>query len=112
MTGNQIEAAKRSLPPPLMKMTPQQRRLREELSCREMINSCLVYGSVSYNFYDPRTGTFGRYADDHVKTLGKESVIRLFNEQARDFSKAIVLHSVYTDSEGCVYNFCKWEDEQ
>jgi hypothetical protein len=112
MTGKQIEAAKKLLPSPLMKMTSRQRRLREELDCRDMINSCLIYGSAGYDFYNPHTGVFGQYAEDYVKTLGKDSVIRLFNEQHCDFSKAVVRYSVYTDREGCTYNSCKWEDEQ
>lgn len=92
--------------------TPRQRRQDEELSCREMINSCLIYHSARYDFYDPKTKQFGRYAKDYVESLGEETVVRLYNEQAEDFSKAIVRHNVYTDSEDVSYNSCVWADEQ
>lgn len=112
MTGKQIEAAKQTLPRLLEKHTPQQSRLREELACREMINSCLIYGSARYDFYDPTTKQFGQYAERYVKALGEETAVRLYNEQAEDFAKAIVRHGVYTDEEGCTYNSCIWADEQ
>lgn len=112
MTGKQIEAAKQTLPGLSGKHTPQQSRLRKELGCREMINSCLVYGSASYDFYDPATKRFGPYAERYVKALGEETVVRLYDEQAEDFAKAIVRHGVYTDHEGCSYNSCIWADEQ
>ena len=112
MTRKQIEAAKKALPGFWEPKTAMQHRQEKELSCREMINSCLVYGSANYGFYNPATGEFGRYSENYVKSLGKETVIRLYNEQASDFSRAVVKHGVYTDGEGCSYNTCIWEDEQ
>ena len=112
MTRKQIEAAKKALPGFFEDKTPRQRRQDEELSCREMINCCLIYGSAPYNFYDPRTKQFGQYAMAYVKSLGEETVVRLFNEQAVDFSQAIVRYGVNTDSEGGTYNSCIWKDEQ
>lgn len=112
MTERQIEAAQKKLPQYFKDMTAAQRREYEELACRRMINCCLVYGEASYNFYDPKTGEFGRYATDYVKTLGETRVIRLYNEQCEDFSKAIVKRGVYTDGEGVSYNSCVWADEQ
>lgn len=112
MTEKQIETAKKALPGFLESMTRQQRRLYEELSCRNMINSCLIYGSARYNFYDPTTGEFGYYAKDYMKQLGKKTVLRLWNEEFEDFSRATVKHDVYTDAEGVTYNSCIWEDKQ
>lgn len=112
MTRKQIEAAKKQLPSYFNDMTAAQRRQYEELNCRNMINSCLIYGSVNYDFYNPKTGKFGQYATSYVKTLGEKTVIRLYNEQCEDFSKAIVVFGVYTDSEECTYNSCIWADEQ
>ena len=112
MTDRQIEVAKRRLPNYFKDMTPAQRREYEELYCRGMINSCLVYGEARYNFYDPKTGEFGRYAKDYVKTLGEETVIRLYNEQCEDFSKAVVRRGVHVDGEGVSYNSCIWADDQ
>lgn len=106
MTGKQIEKIKNEIPrfkngvP--CKLTPEQKLLHRELDCREMINSCLIYGS---NFL----GT--RYSEPYIEELGKERVLELYNEQKSDFDKAIVFHNVYKDSEGCIYNSIKWEDE-
>lgn len=55
MTDKQIEASKKQLPFHFKDMTVEQRREYEELSCRAMINCCLVYGEARYNFYDPNT---------------------------------------------------------
>lgn len=111
MTGKQIEVAKKALPSILYDKTPEQRRLRNELSCREMINSCLVYGYARCYFYNTETQQFGKYAKHHIKYLGKETVLRLYNEQFKDFSKAIVKHAVNTDAEDGNYNSITWNDE-
>lgn len=108
MTGKQIEAARKALPDNYKKMTTAQRRLDGELSCRTMINSCLIYG---YSFYDPKTRQFGYYAGEYVRQLGEKTVIRLYEEQVKDFSRAVVRCGVFADSEGCVYNSCIWGDE-
>lgn len=112
MTDKQIEASKKQLPLHFKDMTVEQRREYEELSCREMINSCLVYGEARYNFYDPNTGEFGIYAQNYIKSLGEDTVVKLFNEQSADFAKAIVKKNVHQDSEGVTYNSVIWEDEQ
>ena len=111
MTDKQIEQAKNRLPG-YKNRTDAQRREFEELACREMINCCFVYGEERYNFYDPATGKFGKYAQDYVNSLGAATVIRLYEEQQADFAKAIVKRGVYTDCEGCSYNSIIWADEQ
>jgi len=78
MTGKQIEAAKKSLPR-FNNRTPQDNRIDDELSCREMINSCLIYGNPTA-FYDENTGEFREYARRYVNDLGEETVKRLWNE--------------------------------
>ncbi len=87
----------------------------EELSCREMINSMLIYGdsiekdSYGYNKYlKPYTekGTW------HDGLLTEQRVNELIAEQKADFAKAKVRYGVYTDGEGCTYNSCVWADEQ
>lgn len=108
MTEKQIEAVKKTFSYD-KSMTPAQWRQDEELSCRSMINSCLTYG---YSFYNPKTRQFGYYAREYVRRLGEKTVIKLYKEQVKDFSKAIVQRGVYVDCEGCVYNSCIWGDEQ
>ena len=106
MTRKQIKKIRKEIPrfengiP--CELTPEQKQLHRELDCREMINSCLCYGS---SFFE------SRYSDPYIQELGRERVLELFNEQKADFDKAIVLHNVYEDSEGVSYNSIKWEDE-
>ena len=83
-------------------LTKEQEKLHRELDCREMINSCLCYSTDFLN---------SRYKDDYIKDLGEQRVIELYNEQKKDFEKAIVIHDVFQDSEGISYNSIQWEDE-
>lgn len=117
MTQKQIDAAKKTLPlrlgTPWKDWTPEQRRLSNELSCREMINSCLTYGGIK-EFWreDPwRWGDDKSYAAPHVRNLGIERVKQLIAEQEADFAKARVLSGVGTDGEGGIYNTVIWHDE-
>ena len=52
------------------------------------------------------------YMKKYIKSLGTILVSQLVDEQIQDFSKAIVLQNVHTDSEGCSYNCIIWHDEQ
>ena len=78
----------------------------EEMSCRDMINSCLVYGRRG--FYDDETGTFGRYGEDYVKKLGRELTLQLWEAQKERFSHART-HYAGTDSEGGGYWGITWD---
>lgn len=82
--------------------TKAQKQLHIELDCREMINSCLCYGT---DFID------SHYKDKYIKELGEKRVIELYNEQKADFDKAVVIHNVGEDGEGNSYNSIQWEDE-
>ena len=87
----------------------------EELSCRDMINSMLVYGdsvekgSYGYNKY---LKTYTEKGTWHDGLLTEKRLAEIIAEQKKDFEKAIVKRDVYTDSEGCSYNSCRWADEQ
>jgi len=106
MTDKEIKRMKKEVP--LFKdgipceLTLEQKQIRKELSCREMINSCLCYG---YDFLK------SRYSKSYIEELGEERVLDLYNEQKADFAKATVSHDVYQDSEGVSYNSIKWADE-
>ena len=112
MTGREIEAARKQLPPrtqvPWKDWTEEQKQADRELNCREMINSILIYhGKYSIqedNFYD------NKYLTDYVSQLGKETVARLCKEQLEDFSKAVVRYAG-RDGEGVSYNSITWVDE-
>lgn len=110
MTSIQINEAKKTLPPlsQWQNWTKEQKRLYEDLSCRQMIISCIIYGESG--FYDKETDTFsGRYAEDYLKTLGEKTVRRLWNEQKETMSKAVIHYGAQTDAEGCVYATVTWQ---
>jgi len=93
--------------------TKKDKVLMEELSCRDMINSMLIYGSNT----DEGSWAFNKYLASyyegnvwHKALLTKERVLELVAEQNADFAKATVHHNVYEDSEGCTYNSCDWGD--
>ena len=106
MTDNQIRKIRKEIPrvengiP--CKLTKEQEQLHRELDCREMINSCLCYDTDFLN---------SQYKDRYIKDLGEQRVKELYNEQKKDFDRAIVLHNVYEDGEGVSYNSIQWEDE-
>ena len=114
MTDKQIRVAKDSLPR-LMDMNKEQENVYAELSCREMINSIMIYGNIN-SPYNEKTGELDYYLRDYAKDsgfhgIGKQRVIELVREQQADFAKAKVNCGVYTDGEGCTYNSCTWGDE-
>ena len=112
MTRKQIDQVRKELRKKTYKdWTDAEKMIDRELYCREMINSCLIYGSASYYFYNKESEQFGHYATNYVRELGEKRVKELFEEQCADFAKATVYRNVYTDSEGCTYNSCKWEDD-
>jgi len=114
MTGKQIKAAQDSLPR-LGSMNEEQVKLHAELSCREMINSIMIYGNIN-SPYNEKTEKLNYYLLKYAKDsgfygIGKERVLELIREQQADFANAKVNCGVYTDGEGCVYNSVSWGDE-
>lgn len=113
MTDREIKKARETLPkwengnPPVY--TSEEKQLDRELSCREMINSLLIYHGRDGISMDNYFGN--RYLSDYVKELGQDTVDRLCSEQLKDFEKAVVYENVGTDSEGVTYNSIKWADE-
>lgn len=75
--------------------TNEQKQLDKELSCREMINSCLIYNEEFLN---------SRYSTKYIEELGKTRVLELYNEQLEHFNRCVVIKNVYEDSEGVTYN--------
>ena len=84
------------------------RKLYEEMSLREMIMSCLIYGddiftSVCINacskyYHRP-------YAEEYIDILGYDRVMEIYNDQKEYFdTKCGVEKNVYTDCEGITYN--------
>ena len=87
--------------------------LEEELSCREMINSILIYGgSCDKESYQHKRYLlpYTQKGTWHDGLISEERLEELITEQKADFAKAEVGFSGY-DSEGVSYNYCKWADE-
>lgn len=126
MTGKQIEKAKEELnakyygdlcrvPENLKQQwTKEDKVLEEELDCREMINSILIYGGTcakdSYQ-YERYLKPFIKGDLWHKVLLSEERVDELIAEQKADIAKAEIGFAGY-DSEGGGYNYCRWADEQ
>lgn len=115
MTDKQIKAVKDSLPR-LRDMNEEQEREYAELSCREMINSIMIYGNIN-SPYNEKEDKLDRYLEERWQERGsmyyvpRKRIIELVKEQQADFAKAVVKSGVYTDYEGCTYNSCVWADE-
>ena len=119
MTQKEIDRAKATLPSRFeyKTWTEEQKQMDYELSCRETINSCLAYHGEKFGriaFWEEVEGRWGdkSYAAPHVRVLGRERVEELFDEQLKDFRKATVHLSVFTDDEGLTYNSIQWADER
>ena len=116
MTQREIDAAKKTLPSRFewKNWTEDQKQLDRELSCRDMINSCLVYDGIAgfWKEYEWRSGKDKSYAAPYIRELGLSRVQELVAEQEADFAKAKVFRDVFTDSEGVTYNSVRWGDEE
>ena len=121
MTGKQIEQAKNEIynNEKVFGLAPNKwpKALQvkdEELDCRDMINSILIYGGScakeSYE-YEKYLKPFIEGDPWHRVLLSEQRVDELIAEQKADFAKAEVGFAGY-DSEGCSYNYCHWADEQ
>ena len=99
----------------IMEISPEDSKTFEELSCREMINSCLTYGSdpyrMSYQWWYGHGYCERSYMSDYEETLGKKRVKELVDEQRKTFETAIIHRGVYTDSEGVIYNSVEFKEE-
>ena len=126
MTGKQIEAVKAYLykkyyndkphiPENLTQpWSPEDEMLEEELSCREMINSILIYGgSCEEGGYkwEKYIKPFIEGNRWHKILIPKERVLQLIAEQEYDISEAEIGFAG-EDCEGVSYNYCKWRDER
>lgn len=117
MTQKEIDRERKSLPAisvtPFRDWSDEDKKTYDELTARDMINSCLCYGGIE-GFWKECSWRYGdkSYAAPYIRKLGRERVEQLVNEQIADFKKAKVLYDVYTDSEGCSYNTIVWADDE
>lgn len=114
MTSKQIAAAKKALyKKPKQEWSKADKILYEELTCREMINSILIYGGTC----EKDTYQYQRYIKPYIvgntwhKTLlSEERVDELIAEQKAEIAKAEIGFAGY-DDEGCSYRYCKFADD-
>lgn len=122
MTAKEIQAAKDLLHmryygdgcvKPGVKWLKEDEVLDEELSCREMINSILIYGGScdagSYQ-YDKYLKPYTEKETWHNGLITLTRLDELIKEQKADIAKAEIGFAGY-DSEGVSYNYCRWADE-
>lgn len=129
MTDKQIQAAKKALNEKhygdgpytkdneIVRWDKKDKTAMEELSCRDMINSILIYSGV--DACKPGAHSYEEYLKPYtVKSMWHDGLIsverlaELIEEQKADFAKAKTGWCDFTDSEGGSYKYCQWADEQ
>ena len=104
-----------ALPDLFKNMTDEQKQIFEELSLREMVMSCLVYGddihtaenNVSLGKYRGKP-----YVAEYYDTLGKDVTEKIIKQQTDYFNRGKVIRDVGTDSEGVTYNSFEEPEEE
>ena len=84
--------------------TPEEKELRDQIDCIEMINSCIAYSSRNL-----ASIMSNDYMQSHIDKLGTDVVARLVQGQLNDV--VCVQYCVYEDSEGCSYNSIIWKED-
>lgn len=103
MTTTQIQEARRNLNRLNSSDTA---RLRDELWCRDMINSILAY--YDETDLEPESYIYTTYLDRFERKLGTVRLGELIREQLADFRSATLLRGVCVDEDGTVYNSIVW----
>ena len=80
-------------------------KLKELVSCKSMIESCVVYG----NSADPKKllADDWKYMSRYVDSLGEETVLKMIQMAIDGIEENV--KDAYTDSEGCTYNKVTWK---
>jgi len=113
MTDKQIEQARKNLPPYMEqeKWTEQDHKTDCELSCREMINSILVYWGIG-SVINKASYCYERYLKDYESELSTEIVDRLVTEQVEDFKNAETHWISGSENiDGGPYKSVRWADD-
>ena len=115
LSEDKIDKMRWALPDLFKDMTDEQKQIFEELSLREMVMSCLVYGSdihtkennVSLGKYRGKP-----YVAEYYDTLGKDVTEEIIKQQTDYFNRGKVIKDVGTDSEGVTYNSFEEPEEE
>lgn len=128
MTNKQIQAAKEALnrkhygdgpyvkENEIVRWYKKDKVLMEELMCRDMINSVLIYSGP--DACKPGAYSYEKYLKEytvksfwHSGLISSERLAELIEEQKADFAKAKTGWCDHTDAEGGSYKYCHWADE-
>ena len=94
-------------------MTPEQRKLDNELSAVSMIHSIIAYGytegMTAEDLLNRERNSYHNYLEDHEKKLGEKRLLELIQENLDDIDH--IDCGVFTDSEGCSYNSIRFKSE-
>ena len=115
LSEDKIDEMRWALPDLFKDMTDEQKQIFEELSLREMVMSCLVYGddihtaenNVSLGKYRGKP-----YVAEYYDTLGKDVTEKIIKQQTDYFNRGKVIRDVGTDSEGVTYNSFEEPEEE
>lgn len=115
LSEDKIDEMRWALPDLFKNMTDEQKQIFEELSLREMVMSCLVYGddihtaenNVSLGKYRGKP-----YVAEYYDTLGKDVTEKIIKQQTDYFNRGKVIKDVGTDSEGVTYNSFEEPEEE
>lgn len=115
LSEDKIDEMRWALPDLFKNMTDEQKQIFEELSLREMVMSCLVYGddihtaenNVSLGKYRGKP-----YVAEYYDTLGKDVTEEIIKQQTDYFNRGKVIKDVGTDSEGVTYNSFEEPEEE
>ena len=115
LSEDKIDEMRWALPDLFKNMTDEQKQIFEELSLREMVMSCLVYGddihtaenNVSLGKYRGKP-----YVAEYYDTLGKDVTEKIIKQQTDYFNRGKVIRDVGTDSEGVTYNSFEEPEEE
>lgn len=86
----------------LKKWTKKDKTTENELNCREMLNSCLLYSGWDI--------VHSQYLKSYILELWEEKVQKLYEEQLKDFKEAKTC-KVWEDSEWWTYFSIHRKDE-
>lgn len=118
MTGKQLEQKRKNLKEEMRAESygwidgkyvepPTEYKIRQNiLSCVDMIDSILCYNCMGYQdaekVLEQQENSYHNYLEEYVKTLGRETVIGLIQDQIKSIKR--IETGTYTDGEGCCYN--------
>jgi hypothetical protein len=113
MTEKQIKAIRSTLPNVYQPRTEEQRKVENELRCREMVNSILIYDFLPTDVDESTIAKVAnnRYMQSYREKIDAQRINEIVAEQIEDY-KHCKVGFAGTDCEGLSYNYCLWADDE